>query len=91
MTIVLDNLTASITGQALSVSGGRLVLDVSRAPHVTGSLIIEKPSASIMTALDPRSTTPPRVLITSGSRTFNLHVRVRPTRHVDAVVTLELS
>lgn len=91
MTVVVDSLSASVGGAPLTVRGGRIILDSSRAPHVSGELQIARPTATILAALDPRSTTPPRVLITSGSRTFNLHVRVRPTRHVDAVVTLELS
>jgi hypothetical protein len=81
----------------LSVRGGRITLDSGSAPHVQGSLDIAWPDAATLTALDPRLNARVRVNADavfpsfSQSRTFNLGLRSRPTRHRDAVVSLDLT
>lgn len=82
---------------ALSVRGGRITLDSGRAPHVQGTLDIAFPAQSTLNALDPRLNARIRVTADavfptfSQSRTFNLGLRARPTRHRTAVVSLELA
>lgn len=81
----------------LSVRGGRISLDSGRAPHVQGYLDVAFPAESTLTALDPRLNARVRVTADavfptfSQSRTFNLGLRSRPTRHRDAVVSLDLA
>lgn len=100
MTISTHTYTAVLVGAPdvpLNVRGGRITLDSGRAPHVQGTLDIAYPSVSTLTALDPRLNARIRVTADavfptfSQSRTFNLGLRSRPTRHAEAVVSLDLA
>jgi hypothetical protein len=81
----------------LSVRGGRITLDSGSAPHVRGFLDVAWPDEATLTTLDPRLNARIRVVANatfptfSQSRTFNLGLRSRPTRHRDAVVSLDLA
>lgn len=92
-TAVLDE------ADSLSVRGGRIMLSESSSPHVTGDLDIAIPSQEVLSALDTRSSPPPRVQITAevttgGStetREFDLTLRERRASHVPGRVTLTLA
>lgn len=101
MTVVfVEAVAATVGGVELNVEGGKLSLDVSRAPHVTGSLTVTWPSLSVAAALDPRVTTAPRVMLTVQStppwggtitRVFNLTVRSRSAQHLAGQMTIQLA
>lgn len=85
--IPLGKRTASVT------------LDARRRPHVTGTVIVDVPSLSVLAALDPRMSPPPRILIDVLAtfpwgvqhRTFNLTLRDRTVDLAAATVTLSLA
>lgn len=97
MTTAIHTYAAYIGATPLSVradSGGSITLDASRAPHVQGDLVIARPSAATLAALDPRSSIVPRVVVTASAgipRTFDLHVRDLGITHLGALVSLTLA
>lgn len=52
---------------------GRLALDSSRAPHVTGSVSLSVEDAALLEDLDPRDNR--RLVIDAGGRAFDLSIR----------------
>lgn len=83
----------------LSVTGGRIILNDSSAPHVTADLTIAMPSSAVLNALDTRTSTPPRVKVTAAvtvagvtrNRVFDLTLRERDAAHAGATVSLPLA
>lgn len=82
----------------LSIRGGRLTLDQGRSPHVQGTIEIAIPAQETLTALDPRLGARVRTQVqntdafgVTSTRTFDLGLRSRPTRHRDAVVSLAVA
>lgn len=96
-THVYSAVVIGTTDLPLSVVGGRITLDESQAPHVTGNVDIATPSTVILNALDPRAGARVRVVADgeypsfSVHREFDLGLRVRPHRRLDATVTLSLA
>lgn len=103
MTESTHTYTATLLGspnRALSIRGGGIDLDESRAPHVTADLTIALPVAGTLAALDTRMSPPPRVQIVATSRTgqaatvtrtFNLTLRDRDVDHRGGTVQLRLA
>lgn len=102
MTVSTHVYTAELIGTPdveLAVEGGRISLDVSRSPHVEGTLTIARPPEAVMDALDVRTSPPPRVRITADAafpgstqtRIFNLTTRSRPVQHGEGQIVLELA
>ena len=102
--------TATVEGHTLSVRSGSVGLDTTRAPHVQGDVEVSLPGVwqiiggqltwvpdpAAYALLDPRSSPPPRVVITAAqtdgpSRTFDLHVRDRRINHRAGTVSLSVA
>lgn len=100
MTVILERLTAKVGEYTLAVKAGALSLDVSRAPHVSGTITLAWPAPAIAAALDPRYTPAPRVTVTAETTTawgvnahreFNLSVRDRSVQHREGQMVLTLA
>ncbi len=100
MTVTAEALSATVGASPLSVKGGRLTLDVSRAPHVSGEIRVTRPSLAVQAALDPRSTPPPRVTVGASvttpwgavvTRSFDLTVRGRGAGLVSGEMVIRLA
>ncbi len=89
MTVTAPSLSATVGGVPLAPRGGEVSFDTLRAPHVSCSL--EVPLGATLAALDPRQSPPPRVVINSAGRVFDLTVRDRTVDHVSGVVGVELA
>lgn len=100
MTVAGEVVSATVGAFSLNVEDGSVSLDVSRSPHVVGTLTVAWPSLAVAAALDPRTTPPPRVLLTVQStppwggtltRTFDLTVRGRSAQHLAGQMTIRLA
>lgn len=93
MTITAPSTTVTVGAYTLGCERGELTLDTSQAPHVTGTVEVSVNPATLA-ALDPRQSTPPRVVVTVSAgipRAFDLGVRERKLSHDAAIVTLTLA
>ncbi|MCM3779860.1 hypothetical protein [Microbacterium hydrocarbonoxydans] len=83
----------------LSKRTGSVSLDARRRPHVQGTVVIAVPSLTVLAALDPRTSPPPRILIDVLAtfpwgvqhRVFDLTLRDRSVDLAEATVTLTLA
>jgi len=102
MTISAPVYTATLQGSspvALAILDGSITLDEATAPHVQGSITIALPSATVLAALDPRTSPPPRISVivtvtlpwSTVTRAFDLTLRGRTVRHAEGAVVLSLS
>ncbi|SDP07309.1 hypothetical protein SAMN04487788_1946 [Microbacterium testaceum StLB037] len=102
MTVSTHTYTAVVVGtpnRDLSIRGGGVTLDTSRAPFVTGTIQVAMPGTVTLAALDVRTSPPPRILITATSvidgvtqtRVFNLTLRDRVIAFRDGTIGLPVS
>lgn len=94
MTVTEPAYSARILGSpdvpvSMRSDAGSITLDVADAPHVTASITLAMPDATLLDDLDPRDGR--RMVIEAGGRSFDLGIRrVRPDR-ASGTVGVELA
>lgn len=94
MTITKPSYSARILGPPdvpvpIRASGGEIVLDSGRAPHVQASIEVGLTDAGLLDELDPRDGR--RMVIEAGGRIFDLGIRAANPDRVSATVEVQLA